>query len=190
MKKSILISGLLILSLCLGACNKSSGQLDTDKAQENKVTIKEETPKEEKAAEDMALEDQDQAENDDMNFDQASPMEQLRILMRDSDYISQVELASTADKDLELRILANYKGNLSNIEFDTPSNLSPNKEYLIFYHDDEEGRIVPSHGSHSFVALDEEDTSVLDLVKETYNYEDPEDPKTDQEEAPGEKTNN
>lgn len=104
---------------------------------------------------------------------------ELRNLMSESDYIARVKLTQLGDQAQELKILANYKGSLSNIEFDMPKGLSPNTEYLLFYHDDEEGNVVPTTNEMPAIAVAPENDTILDYVRKTYNKDD----ETSQERA-------
>lgn len=104
---------------------------------------------------------------------------ELRNLMSESDYIARVKLIQLGDQAQELKILANYKGSLSNIEFDMPKGLSPNTEYLLFYHDDEEGNVVPTTNEMPAIAVAPENDTILDYVRKTYNKDD----ETSQERA-------
>lgn len=95
----------------------------------------------------------------------------MRKLMVASDYISRVKLTQLGDGQTELTILDNYKGSLSNIEFPQPKNLSTNKEYLIFYKDDEDGNIVPT-ALDAVVEVATKNDTILDYVERTYNKSD------------------
>lgn len=159
LKKSIFIIG---LALSLVACQNNEANL----------TANSPTDKEPQKLEDTAKEDttdiEEKTEEEDI-FNQGTEKERLNVLMRESDYISRVEMATTADHQTELRIITNYKGNLSNIEFEAPEGLEENQEYLIFYHDDEDGNIVPTNGKDSFLEIkgDEAD-EYLSTVEQTY----------------------
>lgn len=173
MKKFSLV--ILSLGLCLGlaACNKEG---DQGPAPANKPPLNEEVKKADTG--DLEKVEEETKKEDALNS--GSEKERLNALLEESDYISLVELSSTADNQMELRILTNFKGNLSNIEFDEPKNLSPNKQYLIFYHDSEDGSIIPTNGDASMIEVENSDDPVLTKVQARYatNEGDPAEDKT------------
>lgn len=154
MKKALAISS-LSLALILTACGQDKAQ--NEKAQQPLDT----SPK---------LEESSPILNEDKEDDQGTTREEVRKLMTQSDYISRVKLTQLGDGQTELTILDNYKGNLSNIEFPEPKNLSTNKEYLIFYRDDEEGNVVPTEKDAVIEVATKNDT-ILDYVEKTYAKE-------------------
>lgn len=175
MKKLRVFLVLGLSLVLLAGCGRNNSEVE-DPPEMSQGKVETQTRDEDQEARDRALdqeeEDLEEAGSDlDEVFASGSPKDQVLSLISRSDYISRVELASTPDDDLELRILDNYKGNLSNIEFETPSNLAPNKVYLIFYKDDEDGNIAPTHGTQSFIALDGDDAFALDVVEDYFGIE-------------------
>lgn len=161
LKKSLFILG---IALSLVACQNNEANVPSSSdATSNKPDQKiEETAKEDTSDVEEKTEEED-------IFNQGTEKDRLKVLMRESDYISRVEIAKTADQQQELRIITNYKGNLSNIEFDTPEGLEENQEYLIFYHDDEDGNIVPTNGKDSFLEIKgDASDEYLSTVEQTY----------------------
>lgn len=89
-------------------------------------------------------------------------------MMADSDYISRVKLIRLGNDQKELKILENYKGSLSNIEFNVPNGLKTDKEYLVFYKDDTDGTLIPTAGNDSFIEVAPTNDTILDYVAKTY----------------------
>ncbi len=158
-KKSLFILG---LALSLVACQNNEANVPKDTANPQAGTKVEDTAKGD------TTEVEEKTEEEDI-FNQGTEKDRLKVLMRESDYISRVEVARTADQQQELRIITNYKGNLSNIEFDIPEGLEENQEYLIFYHDDKDGNIVPTNGKDSFLEIKGDAADeYLSTVEQTY----------------------
>lgn len=168
MRKLITLSLALALSLSLAACQKKETIPEVGEKNTGKVeNIKNQDTNENTIDEEKLDEIEKETEEDDV-LNNGSEKEKLNALIDKSDYISLVELSSTADNQMELRILTNFKGNLSNIEFESPKNLSPNKQYLIFYHDEEDGSIVPTNGKASIIEIKDSDDETLAKVQEKY----------------------
>lgn len=163
MNKLKKLSLVLMLILILTACNVG----DSDTGGENSKS-KNETQNLENLNDTATIEDIEKETEEEDELNNGSEEERLSALMEKSDYISLVELSSTADNQMELRILTNFKGNLSNVEFQYPENLSPSKQYLIFYHDDEEGNITPTNGKNSMIEISGSDDSILQTIQGKY----------------------
>ncbi len=159
MKKTLAISG-LSLALILTACGQKDGQ---DQKVQKPINT---SPK---------IEESSPSLNEGSEDKEGVSREDVRKLMTQSDYISRVKLTQLGDGQTELTILDNYKGSLSNIEFTEPKNLSTNKEYLIFYKDDEDGNVVATSKDAVIEVATKNDT-VLDYIEKTYA-------KTDQTEG-------
>ncbi|MDO5712952.1 MAG: hypothetical protein Q4Q07_00845 [Tissierellia bacterium] len=104
--------------------------------------------------------------------------DQLYDMMVKSDYISRVKLTRLGDNDTELKVLENYKGSLSNIEFPVPKGLKTDREYLLFFHDDEEGNVTPTNGNMSFIEVAPTNDTILEYVEATYKKDEPEEDST------------
>ena len=135
MKKIFIISMSLLLSLSLAACGKK----DQAKAEANEA----------KVASEVANKETDEEQVATSNFDK----EAVNELIKNSDYISRIRISTSTAEGMSTAFLKDYKGDLSQIQVDIPKNLSPNKEYLIFYRDDEKGEVSPTDREGSFIEL-------------------------------------
>lgn len=106
-------------------------------------------------------------------YSSAFDKEKIDELINDSDYISRVRISTTSDEAIESNFLKDYKGDLSLVDITLPKSLSPNKEYLIFYKDSDNGEIMPTDKNESFIEiLDENDGNLNYIEKEFGTYSD------------------
>ena len=70
---------------------------------------------------------------------------------------------------MSVSFLKDYKGDLSQIKVDVPKNLSPNKEYLIFYRDDEKGEVSPTTRDGAFIELQGDKDSNLIYIEKQFD---------------------
>lgn len=177
MKRISLIALCLGVALSLVACSQNQDKVVDQSPNSTKTSSQ--AKNSENTKEELDKVEEETEKEDALN--NGTEKERLNALLEKSDYISLVELSSTADNQMELRILTNFKGNLSNIEFQEPKNLSPNKQYLIFYHDSEDGAIIPTNGDASMLEVKDSEDPVLARVQAKYAKEekDSEDKKTD-----------
>ena len=162
MKKAFIITG-LSLALITTAC----GNKDTKDSK-----VQGETSQKPKQSQELESKTQNSKKTSlEKSLGDYTTRSGMRKLMVASDYISRVKLTQLGDGQTELTILDNYKGSLSNIEFPQPKNLSTNKEYLIFYKDDEDGNIVPT-ALDAVVEVATKNDTILDYVERTYNKSD------------------
>lgn len=162
MKKAFIITG-LSLALITTAC----GNKDTKDSK-----VQGETSQKPKQSQELESKTQNSKKtSSEKSLGDYTTRSGMRKLMVASDYISRVKLTQLGDGQTELTILDNYKGSLSNIEFPQPKNLSTNKEYLIFYKDDEDGNIVPT-ALDAVVEVATKNDTILDYVERTYNKSD------------------
>lgn len=162
MKKAFIITG-LSLALITTAC----GNKDTKDSK-----VQGETSQKPKQSQELESKTQNSKKTSlEKSLGDYTTRSGMRKLMMASDYISRVKLTQLGDGQTELTILDNYKGSLSNIEFPQPKNLSTNKEYLIFYKDDEDGNIVPT-ALDAVVEVATKNDTILDYVERTYNKSD------------------
>lgn len=161
-KRLRMISILALLSLSLVACSQKAEE-PAAAAEGNTATKKTEATTAEK---------ENAATTEETNEEEETETLSLREKMSASDYIALVELSTTADNQMELRILNNYKGNLSNIEFEAPEGLSPSKQYVLFYHDGEDGNIEPTTEKDSIVEVSGSDDEILQSLQNTYGSKD------------------
>ena len=151
MKKIFIISMSLLLSLSLSACGKKD-KVDT---KTNDKQVSSETTAKKTDEEQVAT----------SNFDK----EAVNELIKNSDYISRIRISTSTAEGMSISFLKDYKGDLSQIEVDVPKNLSPNKEYLIFYRDDEKGEISPTTGDGAFIELQGDKDSNLIYIEKQFD---------------------
>ena len=151
MKKIFIISMSLLLSLSLAACGKK----DQAKAESNEA----------KVASEVANKETDEEQVATSNFDK----EAVNELIKNSDYISRIRISTSTAEGMSTAFLKDYKGDLSQIQVDIPKNLSPNKEYLIFYRDDEKGEVSPTDREGSFIELQGDKDSNLIYIEKQFD---------------------
>lgn len=151
MKKIFIISMSLVLSLTLAACGKK-----------DKVDTKTNDTKVESSIDDKKT-DEDQVATS--NFDK----EAVNELIKNSDYISRIRISTSTAEGMSVSFLKDYSGDLSQVEVNIPKNLSPNKEYLIFYRDDEKGEISPTTGDGAFIELQGDKDSNLIYIEKQFD---------------------
>ncbi|WP_071027764.1 ferlin [Peptoniphilus raoultii] len=153
--KSKLLIITLILPIFLMACgkNKNPGEAEANVNSKNTVVIKNEG-----------------SENSEENMPMTSSFDKEYIdnLIENSTYISKVRIQSSSTNGVEANFLTDYLGDLSNIEVELPKSLSPNKEYIVFYKDGEEGKIEPTRGGDSFIEIQDENDGNLVYLEEKY----------------------
>ncbi len=151
MKKIFIISMSLLLSLSLAACGKK----DQAKSEANEAKVASEVTNKETDEEQVAT----------SNFDK----EAVNELIKNSDYISRIRISTSTAEGMSTAFLKDYKGDLSQIQVDIPKNLSPNKEYLIFYRDDEKGEVSPTDREGSFIELQGDKDSNLIYIEKQFD---------------------
>ena len=151
MKKIFIISMSLVLSLTLAACGKK-----------DKVDTKTNDTKVESSIDDKKT-DEDQVATS--NFDK----EVVNELIKNSDYISRIRISTSTAEGMSTSFLKDYKGDLSQIEIEVPKNLSPNKEYIVFYKDDEKGQVSPTSRDSSFIELQGDKDSNLIYIEKNFD---------------------
>lgn len=151
MKKIFIISMSLLLSLSLAACGKK----DQAKAEANEA----------KVASEVANKETDEEQVATSNFDK----EAVNELIKNSDYISRIRISTSTAEGMSTAFLKDYKGDLSQIQVDIPKNLSPNKEYLIFYRDDEKGEVSPTDREGASIELQGDKDSNLIYIEKQFD---------------------
>ena len=151
MKKIFIISMSLLLSLSLAACGKK----EQAKAGASDA----------KVASDVTNKKTDEEQVATSNFDK----EAVNELIKNSDYISRIRISTSTAEGMSTAFLKDYKGDLSQIQVDIPKNLSPNKEYLVFYKDDEKGEVSPTDRDGAFIELQGEKDSNLIYIEKQFD---------------------
>ncbi len=101
-------------------------------------------------------------------FTTAFDKKKVDELIKDSDYISRVRISTTSDNGVDPNFLKDYKGDLSLIDIKLPKSLSPNKEYLVFYKDFDNGEIAPTDKNESFIEILDENDGNLNYVEKIF----------------------
>lgn len=151
MKKIFIISMSLLLSLSLAACGKK----EQAKAGASEAKVASEIGNKETDEEQVAT----------SNFDK----EAVNELIKNSDYISRIRISTSTAEGMSTAFLKDYKGDLSQIQVDIPKNLSPNKEYLVFYKDDEKGEVSPTDRDGAFIELQGDKDSNLIYIEKQFD---------------------
>ena len=141
----------LLLSLSLAACGKK----DQAKAGASEAKVASEIGNKETDEEQVAT----------SNFDK----EAVNELIKNSDYISRIRISTSTAEGMSTAFLKDYKGDLSQIQVDIPKNLSPNKEYLVFYKDDEKGEVSPTDRDGAFIELQGDKDSNLIYIEKQFD---------------------
>lgn len=92
----------------------------------------------------------------------------LKNLCDDSSYISRVRINQESGQGYAANFVVDYKGDLSQVELDIPKNLTSGREYIIFYKDDDNGKIVPTRSEDSFIEIVSSDDKALSYVENRY----------------------
>lgn len=149
---------LLIIPLCFCGCsgkNKSSNKVEVGTGS-NKVLVANKNSQANAEGEELNSSESDSNVNTSV-FNK----ELIDRLIEDSTYISKVRIQNSSANGAEANFLADYVGDLSNIELDLPKTLSPNKEYLVFYRDTQNGTIEPTRSNESFIEIQDENDGNL-----------------------------
>lgn len=151
MKKIFIVLISLSLALSLVGCGKKSAK--SEKSNNAKISS-------------AAVEKEaDEEEITTSNFDK----EAVNELIKNSDYISRIRVSTSTAEGMNTSFLKDYKGDLSQIEISFPKTLSPNKEYIVFYKDDEKGEVSPTERDGSFIELQGEKDSNLIYIEKQFD---------------------
>ncbi len=162
MKGKLLIS-VLALSLFLSACGKKNENKDSNVkigSSTNKVVVNSNSA--------SNKESEDSKESANTPITSAFDKEFVDNLIENSNYISRVRIQNSSTNGLESNFLTDYVGDLSNVEIELPKSLIPNKEYIIFYKDGDNGKIEPTRGNDSFIEIKDENDSNLIYLNEKF----------------------
>lgn len=165
MKKKILLTSFLSLSLLLTACGKKDKE---------KSTINDQPKIETSQDEENIYFDEDKAAKKEVVVDKV----RLDELMLNSDYITRIKVQVDAENRTTVNFLEDYKGDLSNVEIKLPSSLTASREYLIFYKDGPDGKIIPAKADDSFLEIQDNEDGNLKYIESHY-IKDFEDDKKD-----------
>lgn len=165
MKKKILPL-LLALLIILAGCGKK------DKV---KTATPENPPQGEENVETVEGEETAPEENAETPAEGAeevlTPKEKLEAMIAQSNYISRIRVNQESDGKLTPIFLQDFKGDLSAIEYELPTTLQPNQEYLVFLKDGEDGSLQLVDGESSFMPIGQESDTNLKMVEERFSTE-------------------
>ena len=150
MKKLSIILISLLLVISLSACGKKNSTNVSKKAQVSSVAKEKEATTEELTT---------------SNFDK----EALTELIKNSDYIARVRISTSTAEGMNTSFLKDYKGDLSQIVIELPKTLTPNKEYIVFYKDDENGEVSPTERDGSFIEIQGDKDSNLIYIEKVFD---------------------
>lgn len=98
-----------------------------------------------------------------------TPKEKLEAMIAQSNYISRIRVNQESDGKLTPIFLQDFKGDLSAIEYELPTTLTPNQEYLVFLKDGEDGSLQLVDGESSYMPIGQESDTNLKMVEERFN---------------------
>ncbi len=150
MKKLSIILISLLFVISLSACGKKNSTNVSKDAQVSSVAKEKEATTEELTT---------------SNFDKES----LTELIKNSDYIARVRISTSTAEGMNTAFLKDYKGDLSQIVIELPKTLTPNKEYIVFYKDDENGEISPTERDGSFIEIQGDKDSNLIYIEKVFD---------------------
>lgn len=158
MNKKLLLTSFLSMSLLLTGCGKK----DKPKNVANEdLKIESNVPEENIYFDGEKVNDKKEKE---VKVDKVA----LDELMLESDYITRVKIQVDAENKTTVNFIEDYKGDLSNVEITLPKSLTPSREYLIFYKDGPDGKIMPSKVNESFIEIDGTDDGNLNYIESHY----------------------
>lgn len=185
MKRKLFII-LLILPLLLVGCKKNKTTklpVDNTNNKTTEVTTNkegEDTQTEEGATDGENVENPDETDpantevEDETNPEataKAFDKEFLKSLCDDSSYISRIRVNQDSAEGYTASFVVDYKGDLSQVEMTIPKTLKSGREYIIFYKDDENGKIVPARSEDSFIEIMSSEDKSLTYVENRYKRE-------------------
>lgn len=151
MKKLLIVLISFTLALSLAGCGKKSAKAEkTNDAKISSVAVEKEVSEEEITT---------------SNFDK----EAVNELIKNSDYISRVRISTSTAEGMNTSFLKDYKGDLSQIEVSLPKTLTPNKEYIVFFKDDDNGEVSPTERDGAFIELQGDKDSNLIYIEKQFD---------------------
>lgn len=180
MKKIIALTGIMALSITLGACNPRNDIKEDKMPQDNSPTESNIPPRTGDQLDDDLIDDTTDIENEvkedikdlgDNDNDTTVTEGEKGVdtvdnavmtdeeMIENSNYIAKVKMIQKDQSTFELKVLENLKGSLSGKEIPNSENLNQNRAYLVFLKD-VDGNLVPTNGKDSYVLL-EGDNHVL-----------------------------
>lgn len=161
MYKKYCIAALLSISLLLSSCGKGSSSTQTAKSENPSASTTDAATNKSKPEE---KEPQSGQTSTTTSFDK----QVMDNLIEHSDYISKVRVQVANSSGIETNFIADYRGDLSTLNVVLPKSLSPGKEYIVFYHDDTDGRVTPTRGEESFIEIQDNNDQSLQYIEKKF----------------------
>lgn len=160
MSKHLSMILIMSTSLMLSSCGKKDDSSNNKQTQSNNTSIN--LTNKNSNSENNLLEE------DAINSSKSPSKETLRNLVENSDYISRVRVQMDPANKPNYTFIEDYKGDLSSVVIALPDNLLANREYLIFYLDETNGKIMPTREDQSFVEIQSTNDASLKYVESLF----------------------
>lgn len=160
MSKHLSMILIMSASLMLSSCGKKDDSSNNKQTQSNNTSIN--LTNKNSNSENNLLEE------DAINSSKSPSKETLRNLVENSDYISRVRVQMDPANKPNYTFIEDYKGDLSSVVIALPDNLLANREYLIFYLDGTNGKIMPTREDQSFVEIQSTNDASLKYIESIF----------------------
>lgn len=160
MSKHLSMILIMSASLMLSSCGKKDDSSNNKQTQSNNTSIN--------LTNKNSNTESDLLEEDAINSSKSPSKETLRNLVENSDYISRVRVQMDPANKPNYTFIEDYKGDLSSVVIALPDNLLANREYLIFYLDGTNGKIMPTREDQSFVEIQSTNDASLKYIESIF----------------------
>ena len=160
MSKHLSMILIMSASLMLSSCGKKDDSSNNKRTQSNNTSIT--------LTNKNSNTESDLLEEDAINSSKSPSKETLRNLVENSDYISRVRVQMDPANQPNYTFIEDYKGDLSSVVIALPDNLLANREYLIFYLDGTNGKIMPTREDQSFVEIQSTNDASLKYIESIF----------------------
>ncbi|WP_019132107.1 lipoprotein [Peptoniphilus obesi] len=160
MSKHLSMILIMSASLMLSSCGKKDDSSNNKQTQSNNTSIN--------LTNKNSNSESDLLEEDAINSSKSPSKETLRNLVENSDYISRVRVQMDPANKPNYTFIEDYKGDLSSVVIALPDNLLANREYLIFYLDGTNGKIMPTREDQSFVEIQSTNDASLKYIESIF----------------------
>ncbi len=92
--------------------------------------------------------------------------EEITALTKSSDYISLIKMTQTGASGIEVHVMEDLKGSLKNIVLPDLVGIEPNKDYLVFLMDSENGDITLTDIDKAVIYIADENNEALKITRE------------------------
>lgn len=160
MSKHLSMILIMSASLMLSSCGKKDDSSNNKQTQSNNTSIN--------LTNKNSNTESDLLEEDAINSSKSPSKETLSNLVENSDYISRVRVQMDPANKPNYTFIEDYKGDLSSVVIALPDNLLANREYLIFYLDGTNGKIMPTREDQSFVEIQSTNDASLKYIESIF----------------------